>query len=195
MGVGEHQARWKTDVLELVGDVYGGQYESVHSYTFFHRAVLIVYGGAGLRLSEGCALRREDIDSLGYLSVLGKGGEESIVPLEDAVLEAVQDWVATHESPWVFPGRGDGHPHARVMQAAVRDLIVRAGIRDIRRAVHSLRNTVGVDLRKRGTDIRDIQDVLCHASIGTTQIYTQMAREELREKLPTRFHPPIRSRS
>lgn len=56
-----------------------------------------------------------------------------------------------------------------------------------RRAVHSLRHTVGADPRKRGADIRDIQDVLRHADIGTTQIYTHMAREELRKKLPRRF--------
>lgn len=153
----------------------------------FHRAVLMVYGGAGLRLSEGCALRREDIDAQGYMRVLGKGGEENIVPVEDAVVTAIQDWVATHESPWVFPGKGDGHLHPRSMQAVVRQLMMSAGIRDIRRAVHSLRHTVGADLRKRGADIRDIQDVLRHADIGTTQIYTQMAREELREKLPRRF--------
>lgn len=48
-------------------------------------------------------------------------------------------------------------------------------------------HTVGADLRKRGADIRDIQDVLRHADIGTTQIYTHIAREELRKKLPRRF--------
>jgi site-specific recombinase XerD len=51
-----------------------------------------------------------------------------------------------------------------------------------------LRHTVGADLRKHGADIRDIQEVLLrHADIGTTQIYTQMAREDLRKKLPHRF--------
>ena len=73
------------------------------------------------------------------------------------------------------------------MQAAVRQLIVAAGIKDIRRVLHSLRHTVGPDLRKREADILDIQDVLRHADISTTQIYTQMAREELRKKLPSRF--------
>ena len=73
------------------------------------------------------------------------------------------------------------------MQEAIRQLVVTAGIKDIRRAVHSLCHTVGADLRKRGADIRDIQDVLRHADIGTTQIYTHMAREELRKKLPRRF--------
>ena len=54
------------------------------------------------------------------------------------------------------------------MQAAVRELMVMAGIKDIRRAVHSLGHTLGAELRKRGADIRDIQDVLRHAGIGTT---------------------------
>ena len=54
-------------------------------------------------------------------------------------------------------------------------------------AVHSLRHTKGANLRKRGADIRDIQEVLYHADIGTTLIYTQMAREDLREELPKRF--------
>ena len=140
-----------------------------------------------MRLSEGCALRREDVDPAGYIRVLGKGGEENIVPVEDAVVTSIQEWVTTHDSPWVFPGRGDNHLQPRSMQTVVRGLMVSAGIQDIRRAVHSLRHTVGADLRKRGADIRDIQDVLRHADIGTTQVYTQMAREELRKKLPKRF--------
>tara|TARA_B100000315_G_C14555331_1_gene577843 strand:+ start:299 stop:559 length:261 start_codon:yes stop_codon:yes gene_type:complete len=73
------------------------------------------------------------------------------------------------------------------VEAAVRELMAAAAIKDIRRAFHSLRHTVGADLRKRGADIRDIQDVLRHANISTTQVYTQMAREELWKKLPKRF--------
>ena len=78
------------------------------------------------------------------------------------------------------------------MQATIRWLMVAAGFKDIRWAVHSLRHTVGAGLRKRGADIRDIQEVLRHANITTTQIYTHMAREELRKKLPRRFvgHQP-----
>ena len=160
----------------------------------FHRAVLMVYGGAGLRLSEGRALRREDVDPAGYIRVLGKGGEENIVPVEDAVTDAIHEWVETHDLSWVFPGRRDEHLQPRSMQGVVWQLMVSAGIQDIRRAVHSLRHTVGADLRKRGADIRDIQDMLRHANISTTQIYTQMAREDLRRKLPRRFaeRPPAK---
>lgn len=164
-----------------------GVSERARTRALFHRAALMVYGGAGLRLSEGCSLRRQDVDPAGYIKVLGKGGVENIVPVEDAVVGAIQDWLATHDSLWVFPGRSNSHLHPRSMQAAVRQLMVEAGIKDIRRAVHCLRHTVGADLRQRGADIRDIQDVLRHASISTTQLYTHMEREELRRKLPRRF--------
>jgi site-specific recombinase XerD len=158
----------------------------------FHRAALFVYGGAGLRLSEGLGLHREDVDPRGYLRVLGKGGEEQIVPVEDAVVTAIQEWVVTHDSPWVFPssrkkGGAPGHLDRRTMQAVVRDLMLGAGVKDVRRPVHTLRHTVGADLRMRGADLRDIQQVLRHSDISTTTIYTQMANEELRKKLPKRF--------
>lgn len=162
----------------------------VHTRARFHRAALMVYGGAGLRLSEGCALRREDIDAAGYIKVLGKGGVENVVPVEDPVVGAIQEWLGTHASLWAFPGRKGGHLHPRTMQAAIRQLMVVAGVKDIRRAVHSLRHTVGADLRQRGADIRDIQDVLRHASISSTQLYTHLAREDLRQKLPRRFPAP-----
>lgn len=164
--------------------------EQARVRALFHRAALMVYGGAGLRLSEGCGLRHDDVDPLGYLKVMGKGGEEEVVPVESAVITAIEEWVATHDSPWVFPGRGGGHLRPRTMQEAVRKLMIAARIKDVRRAVHSLRHTVGADLRKRGADIRDIQEVLRHADIGTTLVYTQMAREDLRRKLPRRFAEP-----
>jgi site-specific recombinase XerD len=103
------------------------------------------------------------------------------------VIAAISDWVTTHDSLWVFPGKGGGHLEPRTMQAAIHQIMVDAGITNIHRAVHSLRHTVGANLRKRGADIRDIQEVLRHADIGTTQIYIQMAREDLRKKLPRRF--------
>jgi len=153
----------------------------------FHRAVLMDYVGAGFRLSEGCALRRDGVDPRGGLRVVRKGNVERITPVEDAVVIAIQDWVVTHDSPWVFPGRGDNHINPRTMQAAVHQLMVDAGIKGIHRAVHMLRHTAGTQLREQGADIRDIQDILGHADIGTTQIYTHTAHEELRRRMPKRF--------
>lgn len=153
----------------------------------FHRAVLMVYGGAGLRLAEGCNMRKEDLDPRGYLQVLGKGGTWQIIPVEDEVATAIQEWGATHDSAWVFPGKGDGHIHRRTMQATVLSLMVKAEIPNVHRAVHALRHTMGAQLRKAGADIRNIQQVLRHADISTTQIYTEMTQEELKKQLPKRF--------
>ena len=153
----------------------------------FRRAALVVYGGAGLRLSEGCNLQRDHLNPAGYLTVLGKGGEEKIIPVEDAVVAAVQDWLACHDSPWVFPGQGQGHLSPRTMQGVIQDLLEEAGIKNIKRPVHMLRHTAGAALRKRGADIRDIQQFLRHSDIQSTQIYTQMANEDLRQKLPRRL--------
>lgn len=153
----------------------------------FKRSAVMVYGGAGLRLAEGCALQRSDLTPDGYLKVLGKGGDEKTIPVEEAVVTAVDDWLACHDSPWVFPGKGEGHLNPRTMQQVIQDVLIEAGIENIHRAVHMLRHTAGADLRKRGADIRDIQQFLRHSNISSTQIYTQMAVTDLKVKLPRRF--------
>lgn len=153
----------------------------------FLRAAVMVFGGSGLRLAAGSALQREDVNPRGYLRYLAKRGEWKLAPAEDAVILAIQEWTVTHESPWVFPGRGEGHISSRGMHQAIRDLLKHAGITNVSRPVHMLRHTMGADLRKRGADIRDIQDALGHANIATTQIYTQMATDDLAKKLPKRF--------
>ena len=75
------------------------------------------------------------------------------------------------------------------MEAACSEIVAAsaAGIPDIRRVVYSLRSHSGRRPGGQGADIRDIQDVLRHANFSATQIYTQMAGEELRKKLPRRF--------
>ncbi|KKK53846.1 hypothetical protein LCGC14_3090680, partial [marine sediment metagenome] len=115
----------------------------------FPRAVLMVYGGAGLLLSEGCALRKEGVDHRGYLRILQKGGEERIVPVDDAVVIAILEWMKTHDSPWVFPGKGEGHMHRRTAQAAILSLMKKAKIKNVSHAVGTLRNTVGMNLSMR----------------------------------------------
>ena len=105
----------------------------------FHRAALMVYREAALKLSEGIELRREAVKTpRGHISVLSNGREQ-LVPVSDEVIIALQEWMATHDSPWVFPGRGDGHLHHSAMHAAIRGVMKRAGIQDIRRVVEMLR--------------------------------------------------------
>ena len=151
-------------------------------------ALIWVYCGGGLRVSEGVNLKIEDIDKKGYLKVHRKGGNEGYVPVENIVIKALLDYIASRPSngPYVFPGKMPGtHLSRRQAEAIVTKLCKRAGLPDVH--VHSLRHTAGADLRTRGAEERDIQEVLGHKNISTTQIYTHIAREILKKKLPTRF--------
>lgn len=191
----QRQPRWLNDdewrgVLETVELPLANSnaHEWAKRRALFKRAAVMVYGGAGLRLAEGCRLTRDNLDPAGYLTVLGKGGVELTVPVEDAVVTSLQDWLACHDSRFVFPGKAeDSSLNPRTMQAVISAVLTEAGIENIHRSVHMLRHTAGADLRKRGADIRDIQQFLRHSNIQSTQIYTQMAQEDLRQKLPKRF--------
>lgn len=134
------------------------------------RAALMIYGVAGLRLSEGCALRREGVDHRGYLRILRKSGEERIVPVEAGVVIAIQEWMNTHDSPWVFPGKDEGPIHRRTMQTIILSLMKKAEIKNVSHAVDMLRNTVAMNLSMRSPH-------------GSQMIYRKMASEELRKQL------------
>lgn len=151
-------------------------------------ALLYAYGGAGLRLSEAVNMTTDDVIAEGFLRVIRKGGREDFVPIEDEVLRGIQDYIESRgvNGRYVFSGKEDDSPMApRTAQAIIKNLCRRAGLDDVH--VHSLRHTAGYQLRKLGASERDIQDVLGHRNIQTTQIYTHMFQEDLRRKLPKRF--------
>jgi len=151
-------------------------------------ALLYAYGGAGLRLSEAVNMAVEDVIDEGFLRVIRKGGREDFVPAEDEVLRGIKDYIESKSDNgrYVFSGKEPGTPMApRTAQSIIKGVCLRAGLDDVH--VHSLRHTVGYQLRKLGASERDIQDVLGHQNIQTTQIYTHLRDEDLRRKLPKRF--------
>lgn len=151
-------------------------------------ALLYVYAGGGLRLSEALGLAEEDIIDEGFLRVLRKGGREDFVPVEDEVIRVLRDWIDSRPANgrFIFPGQGHESPLARrTAQGIIKDLCRRAGLPDVH--VHSLRHTAGYQLRKAGASERDIQDVLGHVNINTTSLYTHLVRDDLRRRLPKRF--------
>ena len=158
-------------------------------------ALLYVYGGAGLRLSEALNLKLDDVADEGFLRVIRKGGREDFVPVEDEVLRGLKDYIESRppNGVYVFPGKASDKPMApRTAQSIIKNLCRRAGLDDVH--VHSLRHTVGYQLRKLGASERDIQDVLGHQNISTTQIYTHLLATDLRKKLPKRFAPARQGR-
>jgi integrase/recombinase XerD len=160
------------------------------------RALLELGYGAGLRVSELCALSLTDLllsDNL--VRVFGKGGKERLVPIGRSVIGAVSVYLHTMR-PELDRGKSRGRvllnvrggPLSRVgawtiVQRATR----RAGIAK-RVTPHTLRHTFATHLLEGGADLRAVQEMLGHADLSTTQIYTHVDREYLRS-IHKQFHP------
>ena len=132
----------------------------------------------GLRVAELCHLRIPDIDSeLGAVFVnQGKGGTDRYVPLPARLVAPLRAWVGQRKIGWLFPSpRKPGRPlttravHNLVVNAAARAAITRARI-----SPHKLRHTYATRLKELGADIFTIKELLGHAKIETTLIYTHI---------------------
>ena len=165
------------------------------------RALLELLYAAGLRVSEALRLDLEDI-SLGgaFVRVIGKGDRERLVPVGEVALEAIRTWldgprraiVAEHH---VQPIRGGplfvGRTGKRVARqqawAMVKRAAAAAGLAG-RVSPHTLRHSFATHLLEGGADLRIVQELLGHASISTTQLYTHVTGERIRE-VYARAHP------
>ena len=160
------------------------------------RALLELGYGAGMRVSELCGLGTADLLLTEQLvRVFGKGGKERLVPLGRAVIGAVSVYLHTLR-PTLDHGRtggrlllnARGEPLSRVgAWGIVRRHAERAGIRK-RVTPHTLRHSFATHLLEGGADLRAVQEMLGHADLSTTQIYTHVDREYLRS-VHKQFHP------
>jgi len=142
------------------------------------RAVLLLLYGAGLRIAEALSLKADALPLGDRLTVTGKGGKQRVVPLLPIVREAVADYAA--RCPWPLPRdealfRGaKGGPLAQGMVQKATARARRAlGLPDSA-TPHALRHSFATHLLGAGTDLRSLQELLGHASLGSTQIYTQV---------------------
>ena len=145
----------------------------------------------GLRVSELVSLRRAAVmRDTSYLTVIGKGSKERIVPLNDRAREAVKAYLPTLEpGPFLFPASGaEGYLSRQVFARDLKGLAGRAGISAARIAPHVLRHAFASHLLAGGADLRVVQMLLGHADISTTQIYTHVLDEKLRNLVET-HHP------
>jgi integrase/recombinase XerD len=145
----------------------------------------------GLRVSELVSLKRSAIiRDTSYLTVVGKGSKERVVPLNDRARDAAKAYAATLSSgPWLFPASGEsGHLARQVFARDLKGLAGRAGIGAARIAPHVLRHAFASHLLAGGADLRVVQILLGHADISTTQIYTHVLDEKLRTLVET-HHP------
>jgi integrase/recombinase XerD len=145
----------------------------------------------GLRVSELVSLKRSAVMREGaFITVVGKGRKERVVPMNDRARDAVRSWVATLEpGPFLFPAKGeDGYLSRQVFARDLKALAGRAGIASARIAPHVLRHAFASHLLAGGADLRVVQMLLGHADISTTQIYTHVLDEKLRNLVES-HHP------
>ena len=141
-------------------------------------AVLTLLWGCGLRISEGLSLLRRDAPLAESLRITGKGGKTRIVPVLDAVRAGVDAYLAalpfvlSPDEP-LFRAKRGGPLSPRHVQATMQHLRGRLGLSD-RATPHALRHSFATHLLGAGADLRSIQDLLGHASLSTTQRYTQV---------------------
>ncbi len=161
------------------------------------RAMLETIYAAGLRVSELVNLKVEDVNyEAGYLRVLGKGSRERLAPLGEMALEWLNRYrtearprlMSRYVSPYLFPGRGGkGAISRQALWQKVKTYAAKAGIRTVI-SPHTFRHSFATHMLEGGADLRTVQILLGHASISTTQIYTHLSREHLRE-VHRKYHP------
>ncbi len=155
------------------------------------RALLELFYSSGLRLSELCALRWSDIDLAGgYVTVLGKGSKQRIVPVGSHARTALAAWrqeqCAAAGTP-IFPGRHGAPISPRAVQLRLKLLAQRQGMfKHVH--PHMLRHSFASHILESSGDLRGVQELLGHADIATTQIYTHLDFQHL-AKVYDAAHP------
>lgn len=161
-----------------------------------NRALLEVMYATGLRVSELINLKMSDLHiELGLIQTVGKGDKERIIPIG----EVATDWLTRYfstgreqlikgkESPYVFVNdRGEQLSRQGVWKI-IKKLVVEAGItKDV--SPHTLRHSFATHILENGADLRIVQELLGHADISTTQIYTHISKKRLSE-VYDQYHP------
>jgi integrase/recombinase XerD len=166
-----------------------------------NRALLELLYAGGLRISEALGLDREHVSTEeALMRVVGKGDKERVVPVGDVALDWLARYLAWPRSAWLAAaGEGDGagtplfvtrrgrRLGRQAAWAVVKDAADAAGLGD-RVSPHTLRHSFATHLLEGGADLRVVQELLGHASIATTQLYTHVTGERIRE-VYARAHP------
>ena len=167
-------------------------------------ALIELLYATGLRVSELVGLPLSALSrDMTYLRVKGKGGRERLVPLSDPATESLVAYrparivsLGSKASPegakWLFPSRsGSGHLTRHRFGQMLKQLAIEAGIEAERVSPHVLRHAFATHLLDHGADLRSVQQMLGHADISTTQIYTHVQSDRLKS-LIEQHHPLAR---
>ena len=161
-------------------------------------ALMEILYATGLRVSELVSLPHPVLSQgRSYIFVRGKGGRERMIPLSEPALAALAEYVSVRErfvrrpgdENWLFPSRSKGgHLTRQRFGQLVDGLALEAGIDPRRVSPHSLRHAFASHLLARGADLRAVQQMLGHADISTTQIYTHVLQQRLKDMM-VEHHP------
>lgn len=149
------------------------------------RAVLLLMYGSGLRIAEALSLQGRDVPMGETLLVTGKGGKQRVVPILPITAQAVEEYAAMCPYPLeaseaVFKGAKGGPLSPGMVQKAMAKARRVLGLPDTA-TPHALRHSFATHLLSAGADLRSLQELLGHASLGSTQIYTKVDAASLLE--------------
>ena len=159
----------------------------------FHCLIEMLYA-TGMRVSELVSLPRAVLrGDRRVLTIKGKGGRERLVPLNPSARDALDKFLAVSgrldNSVWLFTAKSEeGHVTRQGFAKELKDVAIEAGLDAERVSPHVLRHAFASHLLDRGADLRAVQQLLGHADISTTEIYTHVLHERLK-KLVNEHHP------
>jgi integrase/recombinase XerD len=165
-----------------------------------NKAILETMYSSGLRVTEAINLKISCLYlDVGFIRVIGKGDKERLIPIgSDAIkfIKIYKDTIRIHQTPakncediLFLNNRGKGLSRVMIFYI-IKDLILKSGIKKSI-SPHSFRHSFATHLVEGGADLRAVQEMLGHESITTTEIYTHINREYLRDTLD-RFHPAFK---
>ncbi|MGE5266526.1 MAG: site-specific tyrosine recombinase XerD [Deltaproteobacteria bacterium] len=182
------------------GAIEGKTGRELASAVRFHALLEMLYA-TGMRVSELVSLPRAVLSGDARVLVIkGKGGRERLVPLNSAARRALDRYLALGSDPeeglspllptkWLFPSRGaEGHVTRQAFALELKSCAQAAGLDPERVSPHVLRHAFASHLLDRGADLRTVQQLLGHADISTTEIYTHVLEERLK-KIVFEHHP------
>jgi tyrosine recombinase XerC len=147
-----------------------------------NRAILETFYSSGLRISELVGLRMEDVDFIsGIIKVFGKGKKERMVPIGEAAIGAIRRYLERrkHKSESIFLNKFGARITTRGVRDVVGKYIIASGTKH-GVSPHTLRHSFATHLLNRGADLRTVQELLGHANLSTTQIYTHLTTDKLK---------------
>lgn len=171
------------DSLELLNSVEGENAKRDY-------CILTLFLNCGLRLSELCGINLADISSENTLTVTGKGNKQRMVYLNDACVNAIKDYLTVRphdgipatERNALFISRNHRRISPKTVQHIVKTHLAKAGFAGQGYSTHKLRHTAATLMYQHGNvDIRVLKDILGHANLGTTQIYTHLSDKQIKD--------------